>query len=678
MKKSITAFLALGALAFGAQAAESRPETLGSGIDLQYVDRSVRPQDDLFRHLAGGWLAGDVIPADRARYGSFDALADATEKQVKAIVDELAARQDLAAGSDERKIADLYASFMDEKALERRGTSALRAELAKITALTGKGQLAAVFADLQALGVAQPLGFFINPDARNSTRYVVYLEQGGLGLPDRDYYLKDDARLKEARLAYLGHVQRMLTLAGVSDAKAEAERIVELETAIARAQWTKVESRDAIRSYNKIAVKGLAALGAGFDWPAYLGAAGVGDKVKELIVRQPSYVKGLAKLIDETPLSTWQAYLQWHVIAALAPYLGEDFVTASFDFYGRTLRGIPEDRPRWKRGLALIDESLGEALGRSYVARHFPQQNKLRMESLVANLIGAYRQSITGLDWMGPKTRQQALAKLAKITVKIGYPSRWRDYGALAIERDDLVGNVVRARRFEAQRQVAKLGHPIDRSEWEMTPQTVNAYYNPEMNEIVFPAAILQPPFFDVSADDAANYGAIGAVIGHEISHGFDDQGSHYDGNGNLRDWWTPADHAKFNAKAKALVAQYSAYSPVAGYNVNGELTLGENIADTSGLAIAYKAYGISLAGKPAPLIDGLSGDQRFCLGFAQVWRSKSRDAEAVRRIKSDPHSPPEFRANGTLSNNDAFYRAFAVQPGDKLYRSPAERVRIW
>ncbi|HTY02431.1 MAG TPA: M13-type metalloendopeptidase [Rhodocyclaceae bacterium] len=667
------------ALAFLASSWCLAATPLQSGIDLQYMDKSVRPQDDLFRYLSGKWLDTAPIPADRARYGSFDALGDATELQLKDIVEGLAHADNLAAGSDERKIADLYNSFMDEPLAETRGLSGLQGELARIDALADKRELPALIGHLSALGVHLPIGFEIDQDARASTRYAVYLNQGGLGLPDRDYYLKDDdARLKGMRDAYRAHVQRTLTMAGLPDTEQATAGILALETELARAQWTKVENRDPVKTYNKTAIAQLDGVVPGFDWPAYFAATQVGSKVDYVIVRQPSFFTGFAKLLDSEPLATWKTYLKWHLLRSYAPYLDKVFVEKNFDFYGKALRGIPEDQPRWKRGIALVDGGIGEALGRSYVAKYFPPQNKARMQALVANLVTAYRQSIAKLDWMSAETKKQALAKLAKLTPKIGYPDRWRDYGKLEIDRNDLVGNVMRARQFEFARDVNKLGRPIDRSEWLMTPQTVNAYYNPAMNEVVFPAAILQPPFFNVAADDAVNYGGIGAVIGHEISHGFDDEGSQYDDDGNLRDWWTKADHAKFDARTKVLVAQYSAFSPVPGYNVNGELTLGENIADNSGLAIAYKAYRISLAGKPAPVIDGLTGDQRFCLGFAQVWRGKARDAEAIRLIKIDPHSPPQFRADGTLRNLPAFYSAFGVKAGDKMYLPPAERVKIW
>jgi predicted metalloendopeptidase len=679
MKRAAIVLLFTLPLGFAAAAPRDASPPLRSGIDLQFVDPSVRPQDDLFRHLSAKWLDSVAIPADRARYGSFDELRDATELQLKQIVEGLAQARDLPAGSDERKIADLYNSFMDEGLAETRGLTGLQAEFARIDALSDKRELPTLIGHLSALEVGAPIAFGIEQDARDSTHYAVYLGQAGLGLPDRDYYLKDDhARLKGMRDAYLAHVQRSLTMAGIPDAEQAAARILALETEIARVQWTKVENRDPVKTYNKTEIAKLDGVVSDFDWPAYFAATSVGNKVDYVVVRQPSYFAGFAKLLDSVPLSTWKLYFKWHLIGAFAPYLDKTFVEQNFDFYGKTLRGIPEDRLRWKRGVELVEGSIGEALGRIYAAQHFPPENKAKIHKLVDNLLAAYRQSFKHLDWMGPQTRQQALAKLAKFTPKIGYPDRWRDYAALGVDRADLIGNVMRAREFEFNRQVNKLGQPIDRGEWEMTPQTVNAYYSPEKNEVVFPAAILQPPFFDVNADDAVNYGGIGAVIGHEISHGFDDQGSQYDGDGNLHDWWTKNDHARFDVRTKALVAQYGAYSPLAGYTLNGELTLGENIADNSGLSIAHKAYRFSLAGKPAPMVDGLTGDQRFCLGWAQVWRGKARDAETIRLIKIDPHSPARFRADGTLSNLPAFYSAFDVKPGDKMYLPPKARVHIW
>ncbi|HTA64196.1 MAG TPA: M13 family metallopeptidase, partial [Xanthomonadaceae bacterium] len=499
------------------------------------------------------------------------------------------------------------------------------------------------------------------------------------GLPDRDYYLKDDdVKLKQKRDAYLGHVERMLALGGDANAKADAASVLALETSLAKIQWTKVENRDPIKVYNKVQIADLHALMPGFDWTTFLADARVTGKVDYVIVSQPSYFKGLADIISSTPLPVWKTYFRWQALHASAPYLNKAFVDENFAFYGTTLRGIPENRPRWKRGVRVVEASMGEQLGQVYVSRYFPPESKARVTELVHNLLAAYQQSINTLDWMSPQTRQQALTKLSQYMLKLGYPDKWRDYSALKIDRNDLLGNVARANEFEYMRNINKLGKPIDRTEWGMTPQTVNAYYNPEMNEIVFPAAILQPPFFNPMADDAVNYGAIGAVIGHEISHGFDDQGSQYDGAGNLHDWWSKSDHEAFAAKTKALVDEYSAFEPVKGYHINGELTLGENIADNSGLAIAYKAYKISLHGKPAPVIDGMTGEQRFYAGFAQVFREKNRDDAMIEQIKTDPHSIPVDRVLGAVVNQPGFYDAYDVKPGDKMYVAPDKRVIIW
>ncbi len=648
---------------------------MSSGIDVRNIDRAVRPQDDFFLHVNGKWLQSTEIPADRAQHGSFVKLAEDTNDQLRTLVESL----DGSKGGEARKIVDLYGSFMDEARLESLGMKPLAAEFARIAAMKGKDDVAAQIAHFNRIGVSAPYDSAVHQDNRDSTKYIVDIFQGGLGLPDRDYYLKDDdAKLSEARAKYRAHIEKMLGMAGERNAAAAAGEIMALETRLARVQWTKVENRDPVKTYNRVELAKLAALAPSYAWPRYLRAAGIEGKVDSLIVSQPSYFTGFSKVLEETPLAAWKQYFRWHLLKAFAPYLSKAFVDEGFAFSGTALRGIPENRLRWKRGIAVVEQSAGEALGKLYVAKHFPPERKARMDRLVANLLEAYRRSIDGLEWMGPATRKEAHAKLATFIPKIGYPAKWRDYSALRIDRQDLVGNILRARQFDYRREVAKLGKPIDRDEWFMTPQRVNAYYNPEMNEIVFPAAILQPPFFTADADDAVNYGGIGAVIGHEISHGFDDSGSQYDGVGNLRVWWTPEDKERFAQRTKALVAQYAAYSPVTGYNLNGELTLGENIADNSGLAIAFKAYQLSLGGKPAPVIDGLTGEQRFFMGWAQVWQEKTREAEELRLLKVDPHSPARFRANGAAVNQSAFHEAFGVKAGDKMYLPPGQRVSIW
>ncbi|HZV64140.1 MAG TPA: M13 family metallopeptidase, partial [Telluria sp.] len=534
-------------------------------------------------------------------------------------------------------------------------------------------------AHLHEGGVDAAFRFGSVPDFKDANSVIAGTDQGGLGLPDRDYYLnKEDAKFADVRAKYEKHIEKTLAMAGEKNAAAAAKAIVAFETELAQAQWTRVENRNPVKRYNKMELAKLEALTPGYDWKGALAAAGIANKADYVIVSQPSYLTGFQQTLEKTDLATLRSYFEWQLLRAYSPYLSKQFVDADFAFYGTVLSGATEMRPRWKIGVAAVESALGEALGKQYVAQYFPAERKARMEELVKNLLAAYKQSIDTLDWMGPETKKEAQAKLAKFTPKIGYPNKWRDYSALNIDRTDLAGNMMRARTFAYNRNINKLGKPIDREEWGMTPQTVNAYYNSTMNEIVFPAMILQPPFFDMRADDAVNYGAIGAVIGHEISHGFDDSGSQSDGDGNLRDWWTKEDRDRFRAKAEMLTKQYDSYSPLPGYHVNGALTLGENIGDNSGIAIAYKAYKLSLGGKPAPVIDGFTGDQRFFMGFAQVWRMKSREAQLLTQIKSDPHSPEQFRANGTLVNQPGFYEAFGVKEGDKMYVAPENRVIIW
>ena len=673
---TVIALATASALPAVAQTAAARHD---AGIDLKNGDPSVRAQDDFYQHVNGRWLKSVEIPADKSRWGAFDELRQNTLPQLREIIDAAAGSTQQTGGSEQQKIGDLYASFMDQGRRESLGRSPLKADFARIAGLQDKGQLPALIAHFNRTGVTTPFDLGVSQDGRDATRYAVLLVQGGLGLPDRDYYLKDDdAKLKQARLQYQELIETSLAQGGEKDAAASARDIVALETALAKVQWTKVENRNPVRSYNKVPLGELAQLVPGYDWKSWQAGTGIDGRVDYVIVRQPSFFSGFAKVLEATPLSVWQAYFRWHVLNHYAAYLGAADVDQDFAFYGTVLRGVPQNEPQWQRGVRLVEAGAGEILGKLYVEKHFPPQNKARMEKLVANLLVAYRESINTLEWMSPATKTEAQAKLATFAPKIGYPGKWRDYSRLVIDRTDLVGNVERVAVFNHERQLAKLGQPIDRQEWGMTPQTVNAYYNPQKNEIVFPAAILQPPFFDANADDAVNYGGIGAVIGHEISHGFDDQGSQFDELGNLRDWWTKEDHEKFAVKTKALVAQYDNYSPVPGYHINGALTLGENIADNSGLAIAYKAYQLSLNGKPAAVIDGMTGNQRLYLGWAQVWRGKVRDAQQIVYIKTDPHSPGQFRGNGTLKNQPGFYSAFGVKEGDQMYLKPEQRVTIW
>ncbi len=680
---AVSLALASGA-AFAQDASKNAPAKAvavasASGVNFQNIDKSTRPQDDFFQYVNGAWLKNTEIPADKSSWGAGAELAEATLPQLRGLIEIAAQGGNAAPGSEAKKIGDLYASFMDEARLETLGLKPLAQEFARIDALKDKKQIPALLAHYSRIGVNAPYDIQVHQDNKDSTKYIVDLVQSGLGLPDRDYFLKDDdAKLKDAKVKYQAHIEKMLGMTGDKYAAEDAKNIIALETELAKVQWTKVENRDPVKAYNKIELSALGQLAPGYDWQSYEKSAGLAGKVSYVIVSQPSYISGFNAVLNNTSLAVWKTYFRWHVLSSFAADLGKQYSTENFAFYGTVLRGVPEQEVRWKRAVRLVEGSVGEGLGKLYVAKYFPPQNKARMEKLVGNLLAAYRQSIDTLDWMGPETKKEAQAKLSTFMLKIGYPDKWRDYSSLKVDKDDLVGNVIRANEFEYERNIKKLGQPIDRGEWGMTPQTINAYYNPELNEIVFPAAILQPPYFDVNADDAANYGGIGMVIGHEISHGFDDQGSQYDGAGNLRDWWTKEDHERFKAKTAALVKQYNSYNPLPGYPINGELTLGENIGDNSGMAIAYKAYRISLGGKAAPVIDGLTGDQRFYMGFAGAWRNKVRDAQMIVRIKSDPHSPAKFRCDGTLRNQPAFYAAFGVKEGDQMYLPPAERVIIW
>lgn len=648
-----------------------------SGIDHQYFDQNVKGNDDFYQHVNGGWLKNTEIPADKSRWGTFDILHEESLKQLHDIVDELS-KQQLVEGSSEQKVASLYANFMDEKSIEALGIQPIQAEITNVDALKSKKDIAQLAAHFSRIGVTSPFDVGIDQDMKNSTEMVAMLGQSGLGLPDRDYYLKNDAKFKKIRSQYLKYIEKTLSLAGDKQAALHAQGILKLETQIAKIQWSNVQNRDVTKLYNIYKTQDLAKLSPKIDWQTYLEKQELSDKIKTIQVIQPSYFKGLSPIVDNTSLEVWKAYFKFHLVSDFSSLLSQAFVDNSFDFYSKQLREIKEQKPRWKRGVQLVEGTLGESLGQIYVKKYFSAEKKQRMEVLVQNLMKAYSQSIDKLDWMSPTTKVQAQKKLASFAVKIGYPNKWRDYSALKIKNNDLIGNVIRSREFEHQYALNKLGKPVDRDEWGMTPQTINAYYNASLNEIVFPAAILQPPFFDMDADDAVNYGAIGAIIGHEISHGFDDQGSQFDELGNMKNWWTAEDHRKFKEKTNTLVAQYNAYEPIKGYHVNGELTLGENIADNSGLAIAYKAYQLSLNGKAAPVLDNLTGEQRFYIGWAQAWRSKITDAMQVEFLKRDPHSPDKVRGNATLLNQAPFYDAFHIQQGDKMYLPANKRVTIW
>ncbi|MGP0067131.1 MAG: M13 family metallopeptidase [Isosphaeraceae bacterium] len=656
--------------------AGAEDRTVRSGIGKSGFDEKARPQDDLFRHVNGGWIAEAKIPAEYGYFGTFMELRDKALADLRAIIEEAARQEGASSDSEARKIGDLYTGFMDEKKVEEQGLKPIHDELARIDAIKDKAGFLRIVAELQRQGVGGMFRLFVAPDAKRSDREIVYLSQGGLSLPDESYYR--DPKFKLIRDAFVEHVERTFALAGRPEPAKAAAQVMELETRLAKHHWDRVKSRDQTLSYNKKDRADLGTLTPGFDWSSYFDGTGA-KGISELIVRQPDYLGAMAKAYHEVPLDQWKTWLAWHVIDSAAPYLNKAMVDENFAF-ARKLTGATELPPRWKRGVTLVEGALGEAAGKLYVARHFPPEAKARMQVLVKNLIEAYREDIQGLAWMSPETKKKALEKLAKFTPKIGYPDKWRDYTKLEVRRDDLLGNVRRADAFEHDRNLAKLGKPVDRSEWGMTPQTINAYYNPMFNEIVFPAAILQPPFFDRNADDAVNYGAIGAVIGHEIGHGFDDQGSKFDGDGNMKNWWTEADRMEFDKRAGMLIEQYNGFSPaqLPGQHVNGALTIGENIGDLGGLTIAFKAYKISLKGADAPVIDSWTGDQRFFIGWAQAWRSKYRDAELARRLATDPHSPTEFRCNGVVRNLSEFYAAFGVKEGDKLWLPPDRRVRIW
>ena len=647
-----------------------------SGINQNELDPEVRPQDDLFRHMNGKWIARSEIPADKARWGSFMMLAEDAEKAVREIIVEA---QTAPAGSLERKFGDLYTSFLDEERIEALGATPLRDDLAAVDAVTTISELLSTLGRLERGGVAGAFHLYVDNDPGNPERYLVFIAQGGIGLPDESYYREE--KFAEIRTKYQEFLERMFTLAGFADAAQRAGRVFILETELASHHWDKVSTRDSEKTYNLRTWGQVSALAAGANVDLWLEGLGApAGAFEEVVVREPSYISGLATALSDDRLESWQDWLRWQVIRSSAAYLSGDFVEANFDFYGRTLSGTPQLRERWKRGVSLVEGALGEAVGRIYVERHFKPSAKVSMDVLVANLVAAYENSISTLDWMTEETRTRALEKLSKFTPKIGYPVKWRDYSSLEIAADDLISNVRAAGEFEFQRELGKIGKPLDRDEWFMTPQTINAYYNPGFNEIVFPAAILQFPFFDDARDPAANYGAIGAVIGHEIGHGFDDQGSKYDGDGRLTDWWTADDKAAFELRTTALIAQFEGLTPQAipGHTVNGALTIGENIGDLGGLSIAWKAYLLSLNGEDSPVIDGLTGAERFFLSWAQAWQMKLRDAEAIRLLAIDPHSPNEFRCNQIVSNIPAFYEAFDVTEADALWLAPEKRVTIW
>jgi putative endopeptidase len=660
----------------------SEPTT--SGIPVEELSGEVRPQDDLYRHMNENWMKRTPIPADRAGYGNFDKLREDSEAAIRKIVEEAAGENE---SVETQKFRDLYASFMDQERVDALGAEPLNDDLDLVDTVTSLEELVTATGQLQRGGLSGFFGVFVDNDPGNPERYLVFLEQGGISLPNENYYREE--QFASVRDAYVVHIQRMLELAGLDDAPARAKRVFDLETEIARRHWDNVRTRDSEKTYNPMEwvsvrdlfIAGLPTGSGTVSLDQWTSAFGAPDHAfREVVVREPSFFRDLGELFDESRLDSWRDWLRWKIVHGYASYLSADFVDEQFDFYGRTLTGAPELRERWKRGVSLVEGVLGEAVGQIYVERHFPPVSKTRMDELVANLVEAYRQSISTLEWMTPATRERALEKLAAFTPKIGYPAKWRDYSTLTVNASDLIANVRASNEFEFRRELAKIGAPIDRDEWFMYPQTVNAYYNPGFNEIVFPAAILQWPFFDAKSDDAANYGGIGAVIGHEIGHGFDDQGSKFDGTGKLTDWWEPADREAFESRTRSLIDQYNALSPeeTPDQHVNGALTIGENIGDLGGLGIAWKAYLIALKGTEPPVIDGLTGAERFFLSWAQVWQYKARTEEVARRLAIDPHSPPEFRCNQIVRNIDEFYDTFGVSESDALWLDPAQRVTIW
>ena len=680
MKKVVNITSVLALIALVGCKTESKKEVveareLTSGILTEYMDTTVNPGDNFTAFVNGKWVKETEIPADKSSYGVGYIVHEESEDNVKKIIEE-SASGDFEAGSDEQKVGDLFQSFMDLEKRNEIGVAPLKEELAKIDALSNYDDLATYFAYANKYGTNVPIGLFIYQDFKDPTIYTVYTWQSGLGLPDREYYLKTDDRSKEIRAKYLEHVEKMFALANLENGAAAAKTVMDLEIRLAEQHMEKEKTRDLVSLYNMFPVDTLSNIMPKFNWSAFLGEAGL-DKQEKLGVLMLDYTKALDKIITSTPLDTWKTYLKWSLIDANASRLNEAMNDQNWAFYSKELRGTQEQRPMWRRGVSVVNGTLGEVVGKVYVKRHFPPEAKAHMETLVENLIKAYDASINELDWMSDATKKEALDKLSKFTPKIGYPDKWKAYD-IAVKADDYFGNRRRADLMEYNRELAKLGQPIDKDEWGMNPQTVNAYYNPTLNEIVFPAAILQPPFFDLNAEDAVNYGAIGAVIGHEIGHGFDDMGSTFDGDGVMRNWWTEEDKEEFKKRTGALIAQYNDFEVLPDLNVNGEFTLGENIGDLGGLSIALKAYKMSLNGEEGPTMDGYTAEQRVFIGYAQAWRNKARD-EALRvQISTDPHSPADFRVNGVVRNVPEFYSAFDIKESDSLYLAPQERVKIW
>ncbi|QBG37175.1 M13 family metallopeptidase [Litorilituus sediminis] len=651
-------------------------KNLSSGLNLQAIDHSVKPGDDFNLYANGLWIKETNIPDDKSSYGVGTIVHEQSQKDVKAIIEQ-SANGKFAHGSNEQKVGDLYQSYVDWDTRNKVGLAPLQAEFKQIDAISDHQALAVHFAAVNKLGYSIPFNLGQYVDFKDPNVYMMYTWQAGLGLPDREYYFTDDEASKELRAKYLKHIETMLALTGSNNAKAEAKIIFDLESKLASHHMKKEKTRDMVALYNKIPTAKLTDIMPDFNWQGFMKEAGVAD-IDGLVVTQIDYMKALNDIIKDTSLDTWKTFLRWGVVNSNASRLTQAIDEQNFEFYGKTLRGVKAQQPMWRRGVNVVNANIGEVVGKVYVKKHFPPEAKARMEELVANLIKAYEVSIKNLDWMTPETKAQALDKLSKFTPKIGYPDIWRDYSALDIQQGDLFGNLKRSALVVYQQNLDRQNGPVQKHEWQMTPQTVNAYYNPPLNEIVFPAAILQPPYFNLAAEDAVNYGAIGAVIGHEIGHGFDDSGSTFDGDGVLRNWWTDADKSEFKNRTTKLVAQYDEFEPLDGVHVNGTFTLGENIGDLGGLSISLLAYKMSLNGKEAPVIDNFSGEQRVFLGYAQSWSNKYRDKALKHQIKTDPHSPSMYRVNGVVRNVPEFYELFDVQPTDKLYLAPQERVKIW
>lgn len=653
-----------------------KKEPLVSGITKKNMDTLVNPGDNFQEFVNGKWMKNTKIPADKSSYGAFDMLYDQSQKDVKAIIEE-ASKGSFADGSDQQKIGDFYASYMNRKERDAKRITPIQPELKAIDAIANYSDLAAFFGTANRTGLAAPFAISVTQDFKNPNVYTLMTWQGGLGLPEREYYLQNDPKMVDVRKKYVAHIENMFKLTGMPNPAESAAKIMALETTLAKNHMTKEDTRETSKLYNKYEIKNLKTLMPDFDWNAMLAKAGIANQ-KIVVVSQVEYTKSLNNIIKNTPLDTWKTYLKWSLINNTASHLTTSLDKANFEFYGKTLYGTEKQEDDWKRAVNAVNGSLGEVVGKVYVEKHFSPEAKERMTGMVKNLLKAYAESIKKLDWMSEATKKQALAKVDKFMIKIGYPDKWIDYSSLKVAKNDLYGNAQRSTEFEYNRLLNKLGKPVDRTEWGMTPQTVNAYYNPSLNEIVFPAAILQPPFFDLKADDAVNYGGIGAVIGHEIGHGFDDQGATFDGDGVMRNWWTDADLKAFKAKTEALVAQYNGFKVFPDLNVNGAFTLGENIGDLGGLSIAIKAYKMSLNGKEAPKMDGYTGMQRVFLGWGQVWLDKSREESLRSQVAGDPHSPAKFRINGVVRNVPEFYEAFNIKPTDSLYLAPEKRVKIW